>query len=98
MAANLQALRERRPQNQALDRYRRVAELLTGETGADAEAGISWVRVLVADLQIRPLGSYGIDGQATKELIEKAARASSMKGNPVVLTPEELAGIFESAL
>jgi len=30
-------------------------------------------------------------------LVEKAAKASSMKANPIVLTPEELTGIIARA-
>jgi alcohol dehydrogenase class IV len=31
-------------------------------------------------------------------LVEKAAQTNSMKGNPIALTPEELARIVEQAL
>jgi len=32
------------------------------------------------------------------DLVEKAAQASSMKGNPIVLTPQELRRIIEGAI
>jgi alcohol dehydrogenase class IV len=32
------------------------------------------------------------------EVVEKAAKASSMKGNPIVLTPDELRWILERAI
>jgi alcohol dehydrogenase class IV len=32
------------------------------------------------------------------DLIEKSARSSSMKGNPIALTPDELRGILTQAL
>ena len=96
--ANLRALRERAPQSEALDRYRRIAVLLTGRDGAAAEDAVQWLRDLVAELRVPPLGSYGVPRDAAAELAEKAARASSMKANPITLTPDELAGIFESAL
>jgi len=98
LEANLRALRERAPQSEALDRYRRVAMLLTGRAEAVAEDAVPWLRGLAADLHIAPLGSYGVPREVAAELAEKAARASSMKANPVTLTPEELTAIFESAL
>ncbi len=98
MTANLRALREREPQSDALGRYQKVAALLTGEADAEAEAAVQWLHELVADLHILPLASYGIRSDAAGELVDKAARASSMKGNPIVLSREELAAILEAAL
>jgi alcohol dehydrogenase class IV len=98
MAANLRALRQRQPAAEALKRYEDVARLLTGQATATAEAGIEWVRKLVADLKIPSLGCYGLRREHTAELVQKASQASSMKANPVALTPEELAEVFERAL
>ncbi|MFH0915190.1 MAG: iron-containing alcohol dehydrogenase [bacterium] len=98
VATNLRALRERQPGSGALFRYERVAGLLTGHSGASADDGVEWLHKLVADLDIPRLAGYGITPDQTAELIEKAARASSMKANPLALTPAELAGILESAL
>jgi len=53
---------------------------------------------LVADLHIHRLGHYGVRPEHTAELVRKASHASSMKANPITLTPEELAGILEGAL
>jgi alcohol dehydrogenase class IV len=44
------------------------------------------------------LNAFGIKREHFLELIEKAANASSMKANPIVLTPEELTEILELAL
>ncbi len=98
MEANLRALRQRQPTAQALRRYEEVARLVTGDAGAAAEAGVEWVRKLVADLNIPGLGHYGLKPEHTAGLVEKAAQASSMKANPITLTPGELAGILERAL
>jgi alcohol dehydrogenase class IV len=97
MEANLRALRQRAPAAEALQRYEEVARLLTGSPTATADAGVEWVRKLVADLAIPRLGQYGIKAEHTDDLVEKAGRASSMKANPIALTPEELAGILEKA-
>ena len=82
----------------ALRRYDEVARLLTGTAGATADDGVDWVRELVADLQIKPLGIYGIRVEHVADLVAKAAQASSMKANPVALTPEELADTLRLAL
>jgi alcohol dehydrogenase class IV len=98
MEANLRALERRQPGSDALRRYAQVARLVTGKDGATVGEGVDWVRRLVADLRIPPLGSYGITRSHTAELVEKARNASSMKANPIALTEEELAKVLESAL
>ena len=98
MEANLRALRERQPAAQTLQRYDEVARLVTGSASATAEAGVEWVRKLVADLNIPSLGHYGLKREHTAGLVEKSSQASSMKANPITLTSEELAGILECAL
>jgi alcohol dehydrogenase class IV len=98
MEANLSALRQRLPTAETLQRYEEVARLVTGSATATAEAGVAWVSKLVVDLGIPSLGHYGLKREHTAELVEKAAHASSMKANPIVLTPDELAGILQRAL
>jgi alcohol dehydrogenase class IV len=98
MAANLRALRQRVPGSAALSRYDEVARLLTGDAGATADAGADWICKLVSDLQIPRLGKYGIREEHVADLVAKAANASSMKANPVALTPDELAETLRKAL
>ena len=59
---------------------------------------MDWVRSLVADLPISGLGRYGIKKEHIAELVAKAAQASSMKANPILLTPSELSTLLEEAL
>jgi alcohol dehydrogenase class IV len=98
MDANLRALRQRAAAGDALRRYDEVARLLTGNAGATANDGMRWVRELVGDLQIKPLGAYGIREEHIADLVAKAANASSMKANPIALTPEELAETLRAAI
>jgi alcohol dehydrogenase class IV len=98
MEMNIGALRKREPQNPALARYARVASLLTGNERATAEDGAAWVQRLVKNLQVPRLRSYGIQRQDADELVEKAAKSSSMKANPITLSHDELRTVFESAL
>jgi alcohol dehydrogenase class IV len=98
MEVNVRALRERQPASPALVRYDEVARLLAGDPRATAEQGAAWLRQLVADLRIPRLGAYGLTRAHVPGLVEKAARASSMKPNPVPLTPEELNEILARAM
>ena len=98
MSVNLRALRSRAPGSDALRRYDEVARLLTGGASAKADDGVRWVDELVRQSQIPRLSGYGVSEQHAGELAEKAAKASSMKANPIVLTKEELAEILRAAI
>jgi alcohol dehydrogenase class IV len=98
VAANLRALRQRAPDSAALSRYDEVARLLTGNAGATADDGVDWVRKLVSDLQIPRLGEYGVREEHVEDVVAKAANASSMKANPITLTPDELAETLRAAI
>jgi alcohol dehydrogenase class IV len=98
MVMNLRALRQRDPNNAALPRYDEVAWWLTGDSKTKADDGVKWVRALVADLKVPRLGSFGIQREHIPDLVVKAANASSMKSNPIVLTPEELTETLEQAV
>ena len=98
MAANVRALRQRQPGSAVLRRYDEIGCLVTGAANATAEDGINWVRKLVIDLDIPPLSRYGLKAEHGAELVKKAGAASSMKANPIVLTPEELAEVLAHAM
>lgn len=98
MAINVAALRARAPGSAALLRYREVARIVTGAEDATIEDGIAWVRDLVRELGIRPLGSLGIAAADLPELVARGQRASSMKGNPIALDDAELRAVLAAAL
>lgn len=98
MGANIAALREREPKSNALERYREIARNLTKDPEAMPEDGADWVRNLTIRLAIPSLAAYGIRGKDAFELVEKASRSNSMKGNPIPLTSAELRAIVESSL
>jgi alcohol dehydrogenase class IV len=87
---NVRALRARAPDSPALARYDEVARTLTGRAGARAEDGAAWLRALVDDLEIPKLAAYGVNAADIGRVTEKARKASSMQGNPIQLTDEEL--------
>ena len=98
MEANILALRQRDPGGRALARYREIAVLLTGNEDADPQDGIDCVREVCRRLNIPRLRAYGITDEHIPTLVEKAAKASSMKANPLVLTRGELTAVVQSAL
>lgn len=98
MAVNVRALRKREPRNEALHRYDEIARLVTGRDSATAEDGVAWVDNLVGELDIPPLSVYGISERDFPVLVERAQAASSMKGNPLRLTAEELTEVLIRSL
>ena len=97
MEVNLRALRQREPGNPALNRYEALGPLLTGNPAASADDGVNWVGQLVRDLKIPPLRDYGVEPDSADEVVKNAARASSMKANPLVLTSDEMREVLRRA-
>jgi alcohol dehydrogenase class IV len=98
LAVNLRALRERAPGDSILARFDELAVLLTGDAAATAVDAVTWVRALVAALQIPGLQRYGMKAADIPLLVRQGRAASSMKGNPIMLTDDELSEIASSAL
>lgn len=98
MAANVRALEARDPGSPALTRYGEVARILTGDSSADASDGVRWIRELCAALAVPPLADFGVTEADIPEVVAKAQRASSMQGNPVVLSAEELTQVLREAI
>ncbi len=98
MEINLEALRRREPESRALGRYDEVARLLTGKPHATAADGIEWIARLCRRFEIPPLRAYGVKAADIPRLASRAAEASSMKGNPIQLTREELEEIVGRAI
>jgi alcohol dehydrogenase class IV len=98
MEANVNALCEREPGNPALARFEEVAQILTADPTATAFEGVNWVYELSEVLKIPSLAKFGVRKADFRSIVEKAARASSMKGNPVKLEHNELTTILEKAL
>jgi alcohol dehydrogenase class IV len=98
MELNIRALRARAAQSTALVRYEEIARIITRSAGASAEEGADAVRQLCDELQIPRLAAYGAGPEHIDALVDAASRASSMKANPIALTPEELREILASEL
>jgi len=81
-----------------LKRYEDVARVVTGKPDATVEEGVAWMVKLVKDCGVPGLGSFGLKEEDFADVIAKSKESSSMKGNPVALTDEELAGMLRAAL
>jgi alcohol dehydrogenase class IV len=95
--ANLKALAERSPEHSSRERYAEAARILTGEKDAKAEDAAEYCEKLRASMKIPTLSQQGVQKDDFETLAERTSRASSMKGNPVDLTMEELVGILDAA-
>ena len=98
IGANVRALMERDPENAALGRYDRVAQIMVGSDSARAVDGIEWIEGLCGELYVPSLAEYGLGSDIIGSVVEKAGRSSSMKGNPIVLTEAELTQILVESL
>ena len=98
MEMNIRALKTRAPDSPALRRYRQVAGMLTGKRSAKAEDGAAWVRALGEELDVRPLGEYGLRAKDFKRLVEQSQKANSMKGNAIGLADDEILNLLNSAI
>jgi alcohol dehydrogenase class IV len=96
--ANVRALRHRTPESPILARYGEVARILTGRASATPEEGAQWVRDLGEALAVPRLSTLGLSSPELEAAVAKARRASSMRGNPIELTDEELHRVLQDAL
>lgn len=93
MDVNIGAVKEQNHQ-QTLAKYDEVAQILTGNSKARAADGIQWAMDMVDYLKIPHLSAFGLSVSDFPVLVEKAKKASSMKGNPVLLSDEQLMKIL----
>jgi len=97
MEANVRALQQRKANSAALAKYDEAARLLTGIRSAKAADAVTWVQKLCLALKVPPLSRFGLKQQDFQTIVAKAKKSSSMKGNPVELTDDELLEIIRAA-
>jgi alcohol dehydrogenase class IV len=98
LQANLEAMRQRAPRHPAVDRMESIAEWLTGRPDAKSEDAIEWCTRAATAFSLPGLASWHVSRSDVPVIVRRAAQASSMKANPLLLTEEELAGILHAAL
>ncbi len=98
MEANVKALLDRAPESPRLKRFNELGALLTGQAQSKAKEAVDWIHELCRDLNPQPLRAIGLRRDHLSSVVERARNSSSMKGNPIELTSEELTWILEQAL
>ena len=104
--ANVRTLRSAAPGSSVLDRYAEsvldryaeAAQLLTGKPGASVEDGLAWIGETVSLLGVPGLAAFGLGPGQADDIAAKAATSSSMQGNPVPLSHDELKAVVLQAL
>lgn len=89
---NTRALRDRQPGSRSLAAYVEAAAILTGD--ASTAALEWWLTSLCSELHIKTISELGLAQGQIPVAVERAAKASSMRGNPIDLTDEELTQIL----
>ncbi len=79
-------------------RYGEVAQACLGGEGATLGELVVWVSDLVTFCGVPPLARFGLAEHQVADLARKSAATSSMKGNPVALTQEELEATLRAAM
>jgi len=97
MDINIRALHKRAADSPSLERYNELARIMTGSAKARAEDGIRWVKDLCQILQVESLAQLGMERTDFAAVAAQSRKASSMQGNPVPLTEDELFEILQMA-
>jgi alcohol dehydrogenase class IV len=96
--ANVAALTARDPSNPVLRRFDAIGRAMAGRNTASAVDAVEHLEHLRSDLGIPPLRRWGATESHLPAIVAQARRSSSMRGNPIELTDEELTGILRGAL
>ncbi len=99
MRANVAALRrDAKSCVSTLARFDEIGHILTHKSGATATDAVEWTAQLCRTVSLPGLRRFGLEEGCFPEVIAKAKKASSMKGNPIELRDEELAEILRSSM
>lgn len=97
MQVNIEGVVAQSGNEETLNRYREVAQWVTGKENATIQDAFTWFTELGVMLKIRSLKAFGIQKSDFPSIIEKAKHSSSMKGNPVKLSDDDMYKILELA-
>jgi len=97
METNVQALQNRSPNSPALARYGEVAQILNCITTKTVDGVVEWVRNICLALKVPRLSEFGLKETDFPAVVAKSQKSSSMKGNPIPLTDEELMTILKTS-
>lgn len=98
MEENLSAILNRNPDQLVLERFDLIGKILCNEPSAKARDAVNWIREFCNHVKIPKLSLYGLTELKFNIIIEKSMRSSSMKGNPIALSMDELRNILKRSL
>jgi alcohol dehydrogenase class IV len=98
LAVNLRVITARAANHRSLPRFAELAVLLTGRPTADAQQSVTFLDSLSRDLGVEGLSRLGMTEPEIPGLVERAKRSSSLRGNPIELTDEELTELVQRAM
>lgn len=75
-----------------------IGKILCDEPSAKASDAVNWIREFCNHVKIPKLSLYGLTERKFNIIIEKSMRASSMKGNPITLSMDEIRNILQRSL
>jgi alcohol dehydrogenase class IV len=97
MRINVEALIKNDAGISVLKRYQEISTWITGDVNAHIEDGVLYIEELCKNLKIPRLNEMGIIEADFSRIVEKSKNSSSMKGNPVQLSEDELTLILEKS-
>ena len=83
---------------EGLRRYEEVANACLGKDDATVAELVKWIEDLVSFCGVPKLSTFGMKDEDVSESVSKSMQSSSMKGNPVALTVEELEEMLRNAM
>jgi alcohol dehydrogenase class IV len=98
LEVNHRVIKDRHPDHACLQRFDELARMINGEAHASFESMLNWVVETIVKLNIPGLGTYGFSNEHLPDLIQKSKNASSIKGNPIELTHNEIQTILQKAV
>ena len=98
LEVNHRAIKERLPDHTCLQRLDELAVMVNGKPHASFEDMLNRMYETIAKWNIPGLGTYGFTNEHLPELIQKSKNASSMKGNAIELTDNEIQTIIQKAV
>lgn len=94
MLENIEVAREQQ-RSDILERYQRIAQIVTGKAQASAEDAISWLSEVLDTLKLPSLLDFGVCEAQFEEVSADALKSVAIKGNPLPLNQERLIHILQ---
>ncbi|EDN56730.1 Alcohol dehydrogenase, class IV [Vibrio antiquarius] len=81
--------------NDVINRYRKLAQLVTDRANANEHDGVLWVNMVLDKLALPLLGQFGVCQTSFEQVANDALKSMAIKGNPLPLNQERLIYILQ---